>query len=107
MTTQDIVMTSTFNLLYAGSYDLLSYYLFTTVVIATVMSRLVKVSIIGTAGRKEDGKKMTKEIYHLMYEKAKDIIVNKFKLELSQCHVVSGGAAWAGRTYLLIMFKVV
>ena len=82
--------------------------IFTTVVIATVMSRLVKVSIVGTAGRNEDGKKLTKEIYHLMYEKAKDIIVNKFKLELSQCHAVSGGAAWASRTYyLLIMFKVV
>ena len=60
------------------------------------MSKLVKVSVVGTAGRKEDGKKMTKELYHLMYEKAKDVIVNKFKLKLSQCHVVSGGAAWAG-----------
>ena len=59
------------------------------------MSKLVKVSVVGTAGRKEDGKKMTKELYHLMYEKAKDVIVNKFKLKLSQCHV-SGGAAWAG-----------
>ena len=77
------------------------------VVIATVMSKLVKVSIVGTAGRKEDGKKMTKELYHLMYEKAKDIIVNKFKLELSQCHVVSGGAAWAGRICLLIIFRII
>ena len=68
----------------------------TTVVIAIVMSKLVKVSIVGTAGRKEDGKKMTKELYHLMYEKAKDVIINEFKLQLCQCHVVSGGAAWAG-----------
>ena len=99
-------MTSCVSTLLYSCYDLLSYDFFTTVIIATVMSRLVKVSIVGTAGRKEDGKKMTKEIYHLMYEKAKDIIVNKFKLELSQCHVVSGGAAWAGRIYLLILFKV-
>ena len=70
---------------------------------ATVMSRLVKVSIVGTAGRKEDGKKMTKELYNQMYDKAKDIIVNKFKLDLSQCHVVSGGAAWAGND---LMFRV-
>ena len=47
---------------------------------------------------------MTKELYHLMYEKAKDVIINEFKLELSQCHVVSGGAAWAGRVYLLVIF---
>ena len=76
-----------------------------TVVTAIVMSKPVKVSIVGTAGRKGDGKKMTKELYYLMYEKAKDVIINEFKLELSQCHVVSGGAAWAGRVYLLVMFK--
>ena len=64
-----------------------------------MMSRLVTVSIVGTAGRKGDGKKMTKELYHLMYEKAKTIISNEFKLELSKCHVVSGGAAWAGRLF--------
>ena len=77
-----------------------SYFITVVIVdVATVMSKLIKVSIVGTAGRKEDGKKMTKELYHLMYEKAKDVIVNKFKLELSQCHVVSGGAAWAGNKF--------
>lgn len=61
-----------------------------------MMSKLVKVSVVGTAGRKGDGKKMSKELYYQMYEKAKTIIKEEFKLELSQCHVVSGGAAWAG-----------
>ena len=61
-----------------------------------MMSKAKKVSIVGTAGRKGDGKKMTKELYHLMYEKAKDVIENEFNLKLSDCHVVSGGAAWAG-----------
>ena len=79
---------------------------FSTVVTVIVMSKPVKVSIVGTAGRKEDGKKMTKELYYLMYEKAKYVIINEFKLELSQCHVVSGGAAWAGRVYLLVMCKI-
>ena len=60
------------------------------------MLKPVKVSIVGSAGRKEDGKRMTKELYHLMYDKAKDVIEKKFKLELPQCHIVSGGAAWAG-----------
>ena len=60
------------------------------------MLKQVTVSIVGTAGRKGDGKKLTKELYRSMYDKAKNIISNEFKLELSQCHVVSGGAAWSG-----------
>ena len=56
---------------------------------------LKTVSIMGTAGTK-GGWKMSKELYQMMYNKAKDIITQHFELELSQVHLVSGGAAWAG-----------
>ena len=39
-----------------------------------------------------------------MYEKAKDVIENTFNLQLSKCHVVSGGAAWAGNYIVTIVF---
>ena len=68
-----------------------------------IKARVHKVSIVGTAGRKGDGKKMTKELYRLMYEKAKDVIENTFNLQLSKCHVVSGGAAWAGNYIVTIV----
>jgi len=57
---------------------------------------LKTVSIVGTAGRKGGWKKMSKELYKMMCDKAKVIITQNFGLELSQVHLVSGGAAWAG-----------
>ena len=58
---------------------------------------LKTVSIVGTAGRNGGWKKMSKELYQMMYNKAKIIITQHFGLELSQVHLVSGGAAWAGK----------
>lgn len=54
----------------------------------------IKVSIIGTAGRKEDGNKMSRGLYVEMYKKAIDILAN-FELIPRVVHLVSGGAAWA------------
>ena len=54
------------------------------------------VGIIGSAGRKEDCKKMTKDIFYKMVEKAEKVITEDFRLDLSKVHLVSGGAAWAG-----------
>lgn len=59
-------------------------------------SSLVTVGIIGSAGRKADAKKMTQQIFNKMLAKAKELITQNFKLDLSQVHLVSGGAAWAG-----------
>ena len=56
-----------------------------------------RVGIIGSAGRRADAKKMTKEIYHAMVDKAEEIITQHFKLDLKKVHLVSGGAAWAGK----------
>lgn len=55
-----------------------------------------KVGIIGSAGRKADARKMTKEVYSAMIAKAEEVITQHFKLNLKQVHLVSGGAAWAG-----------
>ena len=56
------------------------------------------VGIIGSAGRKADAKKMTKEIFYAMLRKSEEVITRRFKLKLSDVHLVSGGAAWAGNT---------
>lgn len=54
------------------------------------------VGVIGSAGRRADAKKMTKEIYYAMVAKAERVIRQHFKLDPKQVHLVSGGAAWAG-----------
>ena len=58
---------------------------------------LVTVGIIGSAGRRGDAKKMTKAIFDGMVAKTEEVIRNHFKLDLSKVHLVSGGAAWAGK----------
>ena len=60
------------------------------------------VSIIGTAGRRGDGRKLTSEIFHRAIDKTKEVIKDKFKLSLEQVHLVSGGAAWMGM-YIMIL----
>ena len=62
-------------------------------------SSLATVSIVGSAGRRGDAKKMTKELYWNMVEKSKHVISDDFKLELGRVHLISGGAAWAGALY--------
>ena len=62
----------------------------------------ITVSIIGTAGRREDGSKLTSEIFHRAIDKTKEVIKDKFKLSLEQVHLVSGGAAWMGM-YIIIL----
>ena len=67
-----------------------------------VMSSFLKiptVSIIGSAGRRGDGSKLTSEIFHRAIDKTKEVIQEKFKLSLDQVHLVSGGAAWMGQYY--------
>ena len=59
------------------------------------------VSIIGSAGRRGDGRKMTKQLFSKMVDKAKAVIQDDFKLDLGGVHVVSGGAAWAGKCSLI------
>lgn len=65
-----------------------------------MFSKVKKVGIIGSAGRKADAKKMTKGVYDAMVAKAEEVITQHFKLDLNQVHLVSGGAAWAGKCLL-------
>lgn len=59
-------------------------------------SSLTTVSIIGSAGRRGDAKKMTRDVYWNMVDKAQRVISEHFKLDPGRVHLVSGGAAWAG-----------
>lgn len=54
------------------------------------------VSIIGTAGRGENSKLLTKTSFEWMCNEAIDIIENRLKIAWSDVQLVSGGAAWAG-----------
>lgn len=47
-------------------------------------------SIIGTAGRKDDANLMTSELYSLMLNRAREVINSQ-----GITHLVSGGAAWS------------
>ena len=64
------------------------------------MSVATKVSIIGTAGRGADGRKLSKDLHYRTVEKTKEVISDIWKLKLSDIHLVSGGAAWAGKLSL-------
>ena len=61
------------------------------------------IGIIGSAGRRADAKKMTKQIFFKMKEKSEEIIKSHFKLDLKQVCLVSGGAAWAGTSVMINM----
>jgi len=54
----------------------------------------ITIGIIGTAGRKEDGAKMSKELYGKMYRKA-DAYISNLGLEPRDITLVSGGAAYS------------
>lgn len=56
---------------------------------------MIKVSIIGTAGRGATGKQLNKEIYNKMVLKSKQIIEKQFLLDPKKIELVSGGAAWS------------
>ena len=49
------------------------------------------VSIIGTTGRRENGSKLTGEVFLRAIIKTKEVIRDDFKLLSKQIHLVSGG----------------
>lgn len=57
--------------------------------------RIVNVSIIGTAGRLGLDKQLNKPIFEKMVTKARQIILDDFKLDTDCVELVSGGAAWS------------
>ncbi len=57
---------------------------------------MIRVSIIGTAGRSyEEQKQLNATVYVKMIQKSLDIICNEWKLSLDNVRLCSGGAAWA------------
>ena len=59
------------------------------------MAEEITVTIIGTAGRKEDACKMDKDIYDKMVKASMYVIETHFKLKMETVTLVSGGAAWS------------
>lgn len=55
---------------------------------------MVRVAIVGTAGRKGDGPKMSRALYGAMLREAWDFLCEEFE-DFTQVKLVSGGAAWA------------
>lgn len=53
----------------------------------------MRIAIVGSAGRGEDGSRMSKPVFDAMVEKARDVISREG--ELGDVVLVSGGAAWA------------
>ena len=60
-----------------------------------------KVAIVGTAGRGDAGKRMSKPLFDLMVSTAQSLI--REELGSSPVHLISGGAAWSGMysTYII------
>ena len=55
----------------------------------------ISLAIIGTAGRKEDGRKLSKPHFDAMCAIASELIVQLGENNYPITHLVSGGAAWA------------
>lgn len=54
----------------------------------------MRVSIIGTAGRKDDGRKMSSDLYQKMIAKSTEIILEN-TMGCEHLDLISGGAAWS------------
>ena len=68
------------------------------------MSQSRTVSVIGTSGRKEDGARMSADLFRAMVDACETIIRDELKLSAANVHLVSGGAAWAGSCMLFFFF---
>ena len=56
---------------------------------------MIRVAIIGTAGRKEHSQYMSCRLYAEMLKESHRIITEELKLDPTSLQLVSGGAAWA------------
>jgi len=62
----------------------------------------IRVAIIGTAGRNEDGVKMSEMTFKWMMTEAKRIITEEWKLSMDSITLVSGGSAWADHVAVML-----
>lgn len=66
---------------------------------------VTSIAIIGTAGRKADEHKLTKEIWNKMIVKAEDIITKEWEFRWSEVALVSGGAAYSDHVAVVLFTK--
>jgi hypothetical protein len=63
------------------------------------------VAIIGSAGRKDDSKKMNKENYQKMIAEAERIITEDWNIQWDNLEIISGGAAFSDHVAVDIFLK--
>lgn len=69
----------------------------------------MRISIIGSAGRKEDADKLNLKKYLRMYHTLKEFvfsIMNEKQLKASDIELVSGGSAWSDHLAILLFFEM-
>lgn len=68
----------------------------------------MKISIIGSAGRKDDAERFTRQLFIAMFNQAKkhvNMLIKENNLEYSSIELVSGGAAYADHIAVLLFLK--
>jgi len=63
---------------------------------------IVRVAIVGTAGRSEDFRKMNPSVFKKMYESCVFILRKTLQLPWHKVHLISGGAAWSDHIAVLL-----
>jgi hypothetical protein len=59
------------------------------------IKEMVRVAVVGTAGRGDDLKRMTSDLYDRMVMEAGRILLDEWKLDPSKIILVSGGSSWS------------
>ena len=72
-------------------------------VVLQVAPAMVKVSIVGSAGRRADIQRLNKALFNRMIDKAKEVLTDVWKLQFEQVELVSGGAAWSGEQSVCVV----
>lgn len=63
------------------------------------------VAVIGTAGRGDDEKRMTADVFAFMKERTVAAIQTQFGLQLRHVRLVSGGSSWADHIAVVIFLE--
>nr|QBK90203.1 MAG: uncharacterized protein LCPAC102_01160 [Pithovirus LCPAC102] len=68
----------------------------------------MRISIIGTAGRKDDGNKLNYDLFMKMYKKAKDhlhSIINSYDIKYSDIELISGGSSYSDHIAIFLYYE--
>jgi hypothetical protein len=70
------------------------------------MPETKRIAIIGSAGRGDDGARMTKDVFQAMVDRAREILSNDLQYKCNtDISLISGGAAWADHVAVEIFLR--